>query len=197
MAADHDDQVVMPGRGCDPHRQGRHRRWRTALGWHKALRAKITSVKPDMVIASTSDRYTFVGAPNKRTAESERLWRQGLTRSLAAFRADAPRVVMLGDVFHWGKPAFGCMKEHPDDLSRCTRRQGLDLGALRPGTGQAAKQAAIDAHASFRPTSRSCAPTTRVHGWSIASWSRYDGSHLTATYSAKVWRAMDLLIPAT
>ena len=93
-------------------------------------------VKPDLVIASTFDGYEFVGAPNTLTAKSERLWRQGLTRSLAAFRADAPRVVMLGDVFHWGKPEFACMKEHPNDLLEVHKEKGLDVGGLRAGTGQ-------------------------------------------------------------
>jgi len=165
--------------------------------WHKALRARIHQVKPDLVIASTFDGYEFVGAPNALTAKSERLWRQGLTRSLAAFRADAPRVVMLGDVFHWGKPEFACMKEHPNDLSRCTRRRDSTSGVFGQGRDKTARQAAVDAHASFRPTRQIVCtydPCPFVVDRFLVTM---DGGHLSATYSAKIWRAMDLLIPAT
>jgi hypothetical protein len=165
--------------------------------WRKAVRAKIHDIQPDMVIASTSDIYTFVGAPDNRTAESERLWRRGLTRSLRSFRADAPRVVMLGDVYRWGHAAFGCMKGHQDDLSRCAKGRDSTLGLFGQGRDKTARRAAIDAHASFRPTRQIVCtydPCPFVVDRFLIT---YDGSHLTATYSAKIWRAMDLLIPAT
>ena len=70
--------------------------------WRTALRARIHQIHPDMVIASGLDSYTFVGATDKFSDTSQRLWRQGLARSLGSFRSSSPRVVMLGDIFHWG-----------------------------------------------------------------------------------------------
>ena len=142
---------------------------RDCARWHKALRAKIHHVQPDMVIASTYDGYAFVGALNKRTAESKRLWRQGLTRSLRSFRADAPRVVMLGDVFHWGKAAFRCMRT-PGRSVELREQAGLDQGSsARDGTGRRSGRRSTHMRPSGR-RGRSCAPTTRVRSWSTATW---------------------------
>ncbi len=104
---------------------------------------------------------------------------------------------MLGDVFHWGKPEFACMKEHPNDLSRCTRRRDSTSGVFGQGRDKTARQAAVDAHASFRPTRQIVCtydPCPFVVDRFLVTM---DGGHLSATYSAKIWRAMDLLIPAT
>jgi hypothetical protein len=163
--------------------------------WHKAVRARIRTLHPDMVIASGLDSYVFVGAPDKTTARSEDLWQQGLTRSLSSFRASSPRVVMLGDIFHWGHPRFDCMARHPNDLSRCEQRRDSTWGRFGQGRDQAAKRAARQAHATFRPT-RQIVCTYDPCPFVV---DRYlvtrDGGHLTATYATKIWRALDRLIP--
>ena len=164
--------------------------------WHAAVRAKIRALRPDMVIASNLDTYSFVGAVNPRTDLSAKLWRQGLTRSLKSFRASSPRVIMLGDVFHWGKPAFACMLDHRNDLSRCANRRNYQAGRFGQSRDEVARRAARKANATFRPT-RQIVCTYDPCPWVV---DRYlvttDGGHLTATYAAKLWRAMDRLIPA-
>ena len=163
--------------------------------WHRAVRARIRQIHPDMVIASTLDSYVFVGATDKLSARSAALWQQGLVRSLRSFRASSPRVVMLGDIFHWGHPQFDCMTAHPGDLSRCAKRRDSTWGRFGQRRDQTAKRAAQLAHATFRPT-RQIVCTYDPCPFVI---DRYlvtrDGGHLTATYATMVWRALDRLIP--
>ena len=157
--------------------------------WHAALRTRIRQVHPDMVIASGLDSYTFVGARDKFSDTSRRLWRQGLERSLGSFRANAHRVVMLGDIFHWGHSAFTCMKAHPRDLSRCERRRDSKIGVFGRHRDQAAKRAATTVHANFRATRQIVCtydPCPLVVDRYLVT---FDGGHLTATYAAKIWRA--------
>ena len=163
--------------------------------WHAALRAKIRQVHPDMVIASGLDSYTFVGARDKFSDASRKRYRQGLERSLSSFRANAHRVVMLGDIFHWGHSGFTCMKAHPRDLSRCEKRRDSRIGLFGQHRDQAAKRAAAKVHATFRATRQIVCtydPCPLVVDRYLVT---LDGGHLTATYAAKIWRALDRLDP--
>ena len=87
------------------------------------------------------------------------------------------------------------MTAHPHDLSRCERLRGSKIGLFGQHRDDAAKRAARQVHASFRPTRQIVCTYDPcpfvVDRYLVTS----DGGHLTATYAALIWRALDRLIP--
>ena len=186
LAAHHHDQVGMPGRGCHPHRRAAASPMKDCARWHTALPAKIHAGQPDMVIASTYDGYAFVGAPDKRTAAERAALAAGthpepqVVPSRCAARGDARRHVPLGQAaftLHDAAPAG------PVEMREAGRTR--TVGLFGQGRDQAAKRAARNAHASFRPTRQIVCTYEPVRTWSTRYLVTTDGGHLTATYSAK------------
>ena len=156
--------------------------------WRKNVFAKVKRLHPALVIASELDSYYIVGDGGfPASSRSEALWRAGLTRSLRTLRRASDKVVMLGDTQHWGLSALSCLARHRLNVSTCEVRANQKTQVQRERT---ARKAAADARVRFASTRKlSCPydPCPLVVGRYLVT---RDGGHLSATYSAVIWRGI-------
>jgi len=166
--------------------------------WHKRAFAKVKAIRPDLVIASSLDSYSFRNPVTGRPTKSAKYWKAGLIRNLTALRAGARQVVLLGDVFFWGSDTptvIDCLTANPDHVSRCERRRdgkGAQFGLARDRVG---RSAAAAADAKFRPTWQiSCTydPCPLVVEDRLVT---RDGGHLTSTYAPFLTNALKAILP--
>ena len=162
--------------------------------WRKNAFAKVKRLHPDLVIASSLDVYTFVGDGGHPTSpRSQSIWGAGLQRSLVSLRKASGKVVMLGDVQHWGRGAIPCLEAHPNNIGRCEVPADLPLQVRREKTARKAAAAARVSFASTRKLTCPSDPCPLVVGRYLVT---RDGGHLSATFAATLWRGMDQLLPS-
>lgn len=96
----------------------RGKRLRDCDRWRKAAFERIEGLHPDLVIAASLGRiYEMPGGDTRR--RRDRLWRAAWIDSLAALRARAGAVVLLGDTPMWREDPIDCLRDHPRDIGRC------------------------------------------------------------------------------
>ena len=163
--------------------------------WRRNVWRKIRSLKPDMVIATSLVSYkSRVGG---RFVKDDGAWKSGLTRSLRKLGASGATVVMLGDVYPWGKEgAMPCLREQQHgDISVCERgRDHRSARAVR-ARDQVQRAAANAAGAMYRTTRDITCPNDPCPLVVDGLLMTRDGTHLTATFSRAVWRALARRIP--
>jgi len=163
--------------------------------WRRRAFAQVRKIHPDLVIASTLDSYLLHSPTTGRPTTDPAYWKAGMTRTLETLKAGAKQVVLLGDVFEWGKGAIACLKANKDHVSRCERRQhGPDSrrGLVKDRIG---REAAAIAGAQFRSTRRISCPYDPcpliVENYLVTR----DGGHLTSIYAPLLSRALEKLLP--
>ncbi len=163
--------------------------------WRQRAFAQVRKIHPDLVIASTLDSYLMRSPTTGRPTTDPGYWKAGMIRSLKALKAGARQVVLLGDVFEWGKGAVGCLRAHPKHVSDCERRRhGRESrrGLLKDRIG---REAAAIAGAEFRATRGITCPDDPcpliVEHYLVTR----DGGHLTSTYAALLSRALERILP--
>ncbi len=163
--------------------------------WRQRAFAQVRKIHPDLVIASNLDSYLMRSPTTGRPTTDTGLWKAGMTRSLKALKAGARQVVLLGDVFEWGKDAIACLKAHTNHVSVCERRQHgpeSTRGAVKDRIG---REAAALAGAQFRSTRRITCPYDPcpliVERYLVTR----DGGHLTSIYAPLLSRALQKLLP--
>ena len=130
--------------------------------WRRRAFAQVRKIHPDLVIASTLDSYLMRSPVTGRPTTDPGYWKAGMIRSLKALNAGAKQVVLLGDVFEWGKGAIACLKAHRNHVSACERRwHGPESrrGQLKDRIG---REAAAAAGVQFRATRRIDVPRRPV-----------------------------------
>lgn len=164
--------------------------------WRTNAWARIRSLKPDLVIASSLDSYGFVTASSRRS-KSESVWKAALTRSLRQLGKGSRRVLMLGDVYPWGAQGavLACLRRNTRDVSACQKTRSTSTASFVRRRDKVGKAAAKAAGASFRSTRHILCPydpcALVVDGMLVTR----DGGHISATYSRAIWRALDRIIP--
>lgn len=164
--------------------------------WRKNAWARIQSLKPDLVVASSLDSYRFVIGSGSRS-RSDSAWKAALTRSLRKLGKGSTRVLMLGDVYPWGAQGavLVCLRRNTRDISACQKTRSSPTSSFVRRRDKVEKAAAKDAGAMFRATREALCPydpcALVVDGILVTR----DGGHISATYSREIWRALDRIIP--
>jgi len=164
--------------------------------WRQKAFAKVKAIHPDLVIASSLDSYLMRSPVSGKPTTSDTVWAQGMQRSLKALRAGARQVVLLGDVFEWGKDAIDCLKAHRDSVAACERRQNGARARLGQARDRIGRQAAAATGAKFRATRQVACPYDPCPLIAEDYLITRDGSHLTSTYATLLSRALERLLPA-
>lgn len=113
--------------------------------WRDDVAAALADLDPDLVLTSSTSHYD-AAAPGGGEATSAD-WTAGLTRTLAAFAAVAP-TVLLGDTPYPAGDVPACLAEHLDDATACT----LGRGQVPFDYARVEAQAASDAGVPLVPT---------------------------------------------
>jgi SGNH domain (fused to AT3 domains)/Bacterial TSP3 repeat len=163
--------------------------------WRRRAFAQVRKIHPDLVIASTLDSYLMRNPVTGRPTTDPALWKAGMTRSLKALKAGSKQVVLLGDVFEWGKGAIACLKAHRNDVAACERRPHGPESKRGQVKDRIGREAAAVAGAKFRATRRLTCPDDPcpliVEDYLVTR----DGGHLTSTYATLLSRGLQKLLP--
>lgn len=180
------DVLVAPGDAQD----------RACAAWRKKAWAKIRSLKPHLVIATSLDSYPFRNGSNPRS-KSDSAWKAALTRSLRQLGKGRTKVLMLGDVYPWGArgAVLACLRKHTRDISKCQRTRSSSSASWVRRRDKVGKAAAKAANATFRSTRHVLCPYDPCALIVDRMLVTRDGGHLSATYSREIWRAIDRMIP--
>ena len=161
--------------------------------WRVKAFAKVKRLHPDLVIASALDIYGFIAdGGNPSSKRSEAIWLAGLKRSLKKLHNGARKVVMLGDIQHWGGRSIECLKANKHNVAACEVRANPKDQIVREATARKAAKAARVTYVSTRKLSCPYDPCPLVVGRYLVT---RDGGHLSATYSAVLWRGLLKLLP--
>jgi SGNH domain (fused to AT3 domains)/Bacterial TSP3 repeat len=161
--------------------------------WRVKAFAKVKRLHPDLLIASSLDIYGFIGdGGNPTSSHSEAVWKAGLTRSLKKLHKTADKVVMLGDIVDFGGKSLSCLAAHKHDVAACEVRANGKAQIKREATARKAAAAAHVSYASTRKLGCPYDPCPLVVDRYLVT---RDGGHLSATYSAVLWRGMLKLLP--
>jgi hypothetical protein len=182
------DVLIAPGNGkslaCST---WRHNAW-----------AKIKSLKPNLVIASSLDNYRFLANGNQYSRD-DRTWKSGVARSLRELGKGrrSTKVVMLGDVAPWGKDTvIPCLRANKNrDISVCEPHRNSADWRYTKKRDRIGRTAAESVGARFFTTRYILCPYDPcplvVDGMLVTR----DGGHISATYSKAIWRAIDRILP--
>lgn len=164
--------------------------------WRRNAWARIQSLKPDLVIASSLDSYAFRNGSNARS-KSDSAWKAGLVRSLRNLGRGPTKVLMLGDVYPWGAQGavLACLRGQTRDFSVCQKTRSSSTASWVRRRDQVGAAAARSAGAIFRSTRHAVCPYDPCALIVDRILVTRDGGHLSATYSREIWRAIDRLIP--
>ncbi|WP_372346021.1 acyltransferase family protein [Streptomyces sp. KL116D] len=123
--------------------------------WRSKALARIAALRPDLVIASSSDAGDLA---HPEAGGAERQWTAGFERTYRAIRAAGAEVAALLDTPWPESDAVDCAGTHPLDLTRCTTSPGR--AAKDPARTRAARSAAATTGATVvDPTRWLCTPT--------------------------------------
>ncbi|WP_181419435.1 MULTISPECIES: acyltransferase family protein [unclassified Curtobacterium] len=155
------------------------REYRECDAWRRETLASIRAEHPEVVVvgeATALYRGRQVG-----DGPFERVWRDGVRRSLAALRPGT-RVVFVQDTPSWPSDPNECLASHLEAVDRCAHPSGvlLDADVRRWVSGLAPSVTVIDPVPAL--CSHSCSPVL----WNVLVYR--DRSHLTAV-AARTRRA--------
>jgi hypothetical protein len=166
--------------------------------WRRNAWAKIRSLKPNLVIASSLDNYRFLANGNQYSRD-DRTWKSGVARSLRELGKGrrSTKVVMLGDVAPWGKDTvIPCLRANKSrDISVCEPHRDSADWRYTKKRDRIGRTAAESVGARFFTTRYILCPYDPcplvVDGMLVTR----DGGHISATYSRAIWRAIDRILP--
>lgn len=169
---------------------------RACVAWRRNVWARIRSLGPDLVIASSLDSYRFVSGGSVRSRDAG-AWKTALARSLRNLGRGHTRVLMLGDVYPWGAQGavLACLRRNTHDVSACQKSRSSSTASFVRARDRVEAAAARAAGARFRKTREilcSYDPCSLVVDGMLVT---RDGGHISATYSRAIWRALDRIIP--
>jgi hypothetical protein len=168
-------------------------RARACSQWRRNVWAKVRSLAPDLVIATSFDRYYF--RSDGRYGRDGAVWKVAVTRSLRQLRKSGATVLMLGDTYSLGASVISCLETHGDtDISRCQRARSHSAIAMTRRRDSLERSAAKLAGARFHQTRDIVCPNDPCSLVVDDVLVTRDGQHLTATYSRALWRALDRII---
>ncbi len=163
--------------------------------WRQRALRKAKRLRPALIIVGNIRIAQFQGGrwPSK-DARTSRLWREALTRSYKRLRAISTThtVVVLGDIQKWSSDLQACLRRHSRDVRECSPRAG---GSTTLHWERTTRQAAKAAKVTFRPTRKLACPYDPCPLVIDGTFLARDGDHLSATYSAQLWRGMALRLP--
>jgi SGNH domain (fused to AT3 domains) len=163
--------------------------------WRTRAFAKAKRLKPALVIVANIGTTPFVGGTRRSTdARTSRLWRDGLVRSYRRLRriSTTRTVVVLGDTQRWSRHLYACLADHPGSVGTCAPRDDDPVTIhWERVTRKAAKAAKVD----FETTRKLACPYDPCPLVVDRYFVSRDGGHLTATYSAQLWRGMARRLP--
>lgn len=161
--------------------------------WRAGAFKVIKRLQPDMVIVTSAADYRLAAMPGDLTSKRYlKAWRTGLTATLRTLGRAAGKVVLLGDVAKFQRPAVSCLTKHLDDVTACATARAT---AIRPAMTATYRQAARKAGATYvDPSVLTCPgdPCTVVSGRDLIA---YDRSHLTPVWSRLINRQLEALLP--
>lgn len=163
--------------------------------WRRRAIEKAERLKPALIIVANIGTTDFVGGKRHSTdARTSRLWREALTRSLRRLRriSTTRTVVVLGDTQRWSRELYECLADHPSDVGFCAPR---DDDPRTIHWDRVTRQAAKTAGVSFEATRKLACPYDPCPLVVDRFFVSRDGGHLTATYSAQLWRGMARRLP--
>jgi hypothetical protein len=163
--------------------------------WRERAFAKAKRLRPRLVIVANIGTMEFVGGTRRSTdARTTRLWREGLVRSYRRLRdiSATHTVVVLGDTQRWSRDLYGCLADHPASIGTCAPRAG---DPVTRHWERATRQAADAANVRFEATRTLACPYDPCPLVVDRYFVSRDGGHLTATYSAQLWRGMAKRLP--
>jgi hypothetical protein len=94
------------------------RRYTECEAWRRWALARIDTLRPDLVVVTSDTNYP--GMLDGRPANPEKLWTDAWTQLFARLRADARRVVLLGDTPTLSTDPLDCLGSHPTEITACT-----------------------------------------------------------------------------
>jgi SGNH domain-containing protein len=190
--------VHLSKAGCPPaaarlrHSPSRARHYRACTTWRENALRRIQRERPFLVItAGSTNRRVDEGGRHLGRHASDRALGRGYAKTLRRLAAIAPRVVALRDS---PRPPFdvaGCVAAHMRDLRRCAfvrpaARTRPD--AISRAMARVRGVTLVDPLPELCP--RRLCPA--VIG-DVLVWRR--GAHLTATYTATMWRWLERELP--
>ncbi|MFJ6172194.1 acyltransferase family protein [Curtobacterium sp. NPDC092190] len=148
------------------------REYRECDAWRRATFASIRAERPEVVVVG--EATSLYRGRQVDDAPFERVWRDGIRRSLAALPAGT-RVVFLQDTPSWSFDPNECLARHLEAADQCARPIGelLDAGVRREVRGLGPPVTVIDPLSAL--CDRVCSPVL----WNVLVYR--DRSHLTAT----------------
>jgi hypothetical protein len=169
------------GRSCETWRRG-------ALRW---LRAH----PPTLVVIAHSDSYAPLDDGGRALPLSGRVlaWRRGLSRTLAAMPARSD-VLVLGDTPHNADDPVSCLSRHRRDMSACVSRRVGPRGRIVERNLREVTHLRGQTHGTLYGKVCSYDPCPLVQGEVLIY---RDRTHLTATFSRRLWPAMRTLLENT
>lgn len=163
--------------------------------WRDRALAQARKIHADLVIVSTLDNYLMRSPTTGRPTTSASYWKAGMTRTLKSLRAGAKQVVLLGDVFEWGKSAVTCLHANPRHISVCERRRHGSISKRGDARDRIGREAAAAAGVKFRATRQIVCtydPCPLVVEHYLVT---RDGGHLTTSYAAVLSMALQKILP--
>ncbi len=169
---------------------------RACSTWRTKAWARIRSLKPHLVIASSLDSYAFRNGSSARS-KSDSAWKAALTRSLRQLGKGRAKVLMLGDVYPWGArgAVLACLRKHTRDISKCQKPRSASTASWVRRRDKVQAAAAKAAGARFRSTRHAVCPYDPCPVIVDRMLVTRDGGHLSAAYSREIWRALDRMVP--
>ena len=168
--------------------------WKACSTWRANSWARIAQLRPDMVVVTSLDRYPFSAQDD--AVFDDATWQAGMERSLRHLRKASPMVVLLGDVSPWGPGALACLELHKsDDISVCNLRRNSPSGRFTAARDRLARAAAAATGTLFHPTRQIVCPYDPCPLVVDRVLVSLEETHITATYSARLWRALDRILP--
>ncbi len=163
--------------------------------WRKRAFQKAKRLQPALIIVANIRIAQFQGGGwPSRDARTTRLWQKALTRSYRRLRAISTTrtVVVLGDTEKWSSDLEACLRKHARDIRECSPRAD---GRTTVHWEKVTKKAAKSAKVTFRSTRKLACPYDPCPLVIDGTFLARDGDHLSATYSAQLWRGMEQRLP--
>lgn len=167
----------------------------TCSTWRTRAFQKANRLRPALIIVANIRIARFQGGGwPSRDARTTRLWKQALTRSYKRLRAISTTgtVVVLGDTQKWSSDLEACLRKHSRDIRECSPRAD---GPVTRHWEKTTRKAAKSAKVIFRSTRKLACPYDPCPLVIDGTFLARDGDHLSATYSAQLWRGMEQRLP--
>lgn len=155
--------------------------------WRTWALAKIRSIKPDLVVLSSTFHGVALADRRMQSADAAAAWTAGLRSTIARIRASGAQVAVIGDVANHATSVPDCVATHLTNLAACATpvlnatlqpRQNADIATARSAGARYVNVQSWFCTAALCPA---------VVNGIITD---FDDSHITATYSTYLGHAL-------